>query len=137
MSDLMQRILSEAAIAGRPGSLLRLETIAADIAALERERDAAKSRARGAMSDYGEQYRRADEAEARAESAERRIAAVEALLADYIDALNRDVTEAGEFGYGVHAAFDQAAMHIRDGSWKTVSALQPVAETTGNGATNG
>jgi predicted RNase H-like nuclease (RuvC/YqgF family) len=37
MSELTERILSEAAISDRPGGYYRLETIAADVAALERE----------------------------------------------------------------------------------------------------
>ena len=43
---------------------------------------------------------------------------VEASIADYIDALNRAATDKGKYGEGIHAALNQAAMHIRDGSWR-------------------
>lgn len=43
---------------------------------------------------------------------------VETAIADYLDKLNAGVSETGDFGEGVRAALNQAAMHVRDGSWK-------------------
>lgn len=37
MSELVERILSEAVASDRPGALTRLESIAADVASLERQ----------------------------------------------------------------------------------------------------
>ena len=57
MSELTDRIMSEAAIASRTGSMLRLQTIAADLTRLQAELDAAVKHCRTA---YDRGYREAD-----------------------------------------------------------------------------
>ena len=57
MSELTDRIMSEAAIASRTGSMLRLETIAADVTRLQAELAAALKNSRTA---YDRGYREAD-----------------------------------------------------------------------------